>query len=301
MPLHALLAAALLRQDPPPPATGPSARIAEIPLDELTGEEREHALELLHGRLEVEYFLASDLDGNGWISFREGSVSLRVSRKEFFTYDSDRDGRITRKEFEERYRTAVEAVGSFRPPTVPNRALFPTPEGSPLQYDFNGTEALEEGELRAFMLDKGIQVPPNALFSLLDKNGSRALELSEFPEIVATLTPLVPPAGAETAAPAGKEEKPRTIDELFGKSLEREVGFGTTPLPDRIAGPVSHFRRLDFDNDGAIEEEDLLGLLRPTGVAVRPAAVLAALDKDGDSRLSQAELAGALGAAQPPR
>jgi Ca2+-binding EF-hand superfamily protein len=295
----ALLVLASSPQDAPPaPPRGQQIvspdRLGDVPIDELSGEERTRALELLHGRLQVEYFLASDLDGNGWISYREGSVSLRVDKREFFLFDTDRDGRISRKEFEARYQGTVAAVGSFRPPTTPNRSLFPTPEGTPLAYDFNGTEALEEGELRAFLTDKGIQVPPNALFSLLDQNGSRALELAEFADIVATLTPLVPP-GEATPPPAPAPAKPRTVLELFGKSEPREVEFGTTPLPDRIAGPVPHFRRLDFDNDGAIEESDLLELLRPAHVDVRAAAVLAALDRDGDGRLSQPELAAAVG------
>src|SRR6187399_3187740 len=127
--------AALLAQPWPQDAAPPRGqqivspdRIGDVPIDELTGEERARALELLHGRLQVEYFLASDLDGNGWISYREGSVSLRVDKREFFLFDTDRDGRISRKEFEARYQGTVAAVGSFRPPTTPNRSLFPTPE-----------------------------------------------------------------------------------------------------------------------------------------------------------------------------
>jgi Ca2+-binding EF-hand superfamily protein len=223
-----------------------------------------------------------------------GFLSLSDVKRDFYLIDTDRDGRISRSEFEARSPGPVAAVGSFRPPTTPNRSLFPTPEGTPLAYDFNGTQALEEGELRAFLADKGIQVPPNALFSLLDQNGSRALELAEFGDIIATLTPLVPP-GEPTAPPTPAPAKPRTVLELFGKSEPREVEFGTTPLPERIAGPVPHFRRLDFDNDGWIDESDLLELLRPAHVDVRPAAVLAALDRDGDGRLSQPELAAAVG------
>lgn len=280
----------------PPAPTG----IDDMPIDALTGAEREQALAALHARLEVEYFLASDLDGNGWISFREASKALRIDRREFFVFDADRDGRIMREEFEARYRSTVKAVGSFRPPTSPDKELFTETEGTPLAYDFNGTGSLEEGELGAFLVAKNIEVPADALLSLLDKDESHALEPVEFADIVATLTPLMPALAEPADGTEPEPEKPRTIDELFGVSVKREVGFGTTPLPDRIEGPVSHFRRLDFDNDGWLEEEDLLSLLRPTRVEVRAAAVLAALDRDGDGRLSPAEFAAAMAAPAAP-
>jgi Ca2+-binding EF-hand superfamily protein len=283
--------------------------LEKVPIEELFGEERAEAEALLHARLEEEYFLATDGNGNGWISFREGVANLRMDRPEYFRFDTNADGRIAREEFAVRYRHAVESVGSFRPPTS-RKQLFETPEDSPLTYDFNGTGALEVGEVRAFLADKGITVPIEPLLEMLDRNASGALEASEFLDIIATLTPLLPvvegptlpeiPSGTGLPfGPAGAPAvPPRTADELFGVRVPRPQTLGNTPMPDHIVGPVSHFRRLDYDGDGSIEESDLLDLLRPAHSSVRASAVLAALDRDGDGRLSKAELAACLGAGQ---
>ena len=50
----------------------------------------------------------------------------------------------------------------------------------------------------------------------------------------------------------------------------------------------------DFDEDGWISEEDLLKLLRPASVGVRAAAVIAAMDRNGDQKLDPDELRNAL-------
>jgi Ca2+-binding EF-hand superfamily protein len=281
-------------QDAPPRAQ--AARTDPvIPIEELSGEERQLALDQLHGRLEVEYFQASDRNANGWISFREANDALGTDRPVFFTFDGDRDGRITRAEFSARYQATVEAVGSFRPPTTTGAKPFPSEDQSPINFDLNGTGALEVGELAAVLDDMGIEVPAPALFSLLDRDSSRALEIAEFAEIAATLSPLIKDALDGAAEPLEPGPPPSTPDDLFGEVLVREDGFGKIPLPDRIAGPVSHFRRLDLDDDGRISEEDLLALLRPSRIEVRPAMVIAALDRDGDGFLSRKELERALG------
>jgi len=274
-----------------------------IPLSELSGEARAEAERILHERLEEEYFLTCDGNGNGWISFREGRAQLRMDRIDFFRFDANADGRITREEFGARYKNALATTGSFRPPTSASR-LFESDEDSPLLYDFNSTGALEEGELKAFLADKSIDVPLGPLMEMLDKNRSKALEPAEFQGIIATLTPLLPAGGPKilplTTAPPGfgtgpAMTAPTSVFDLFGARTPRKDTLGNAPLPDYIAGPISHFRRLDYDNDGFIEEQDLAELLRPAHVDVRATAVLAALDTDGDGRLSEAELDRALG------
>ncbi|MEM7309356.1 MAG: EF-hand domain-containing protein [Planctomycetota bacterium] len=278
--------------------------IGDIPLEELTGPERDEAEALLHVRLEEQYFLTCDANGNGWISYRESSARMQTDRDEYFLFDADEDGRIGRDEFGARYRYTVESVGSFRPPITP-KSLFPTPEGSPLVYDFNASGALEERELSAFLLDKGIRMPVNVLFDHLDANESDALELDEFGAVVATLAPLVPDdlplpgadllsGGTSTTPDLSLTAPPATVLELFGTSVPREVKYGATPGPDRVPGPIRHFDRLDYDRSGFLEEEDLLDLLRPANVDVRVGAVVAALDSNGDGKLSRLEFEEAL-------
>ena len=65
-------------------------------------------------------------------------------------------------------------------------------------------------------------------------------------------------------------------------------------MPPQIDGPVGSFRRLDLDGDGMISLEDLRRLQSPLALPVRAAAVLAALDSDGDGELSPREFSAAL-------
>jgi Ca2+-binding EF-hand superfamily protein len=311
-PCIALLLLAAAAQAPAVPQDGVGGQsqgtlempLDRIPIEELSGEARVEALKLLHARLEQEYFLTADRNGNGWISFREGAAQLRMDRTDFFRFDGDADGRITRAEFGARYRSSVATVGSFRPPTS-QKKLFETAAGSPLLYDFNDTGALEAGELDAFLADKGIAVPVQPLLEFLDKDRSRALEPAEFQAIIATLTPLLPkdrpttvplttaPPDLGTAA-----ARPSTVFELFGARTPRPELLGGVPMPDAIAGPILHFQRLDYDRDGFLDQGDLAALLRPAYTEVRGSAVLAALDRDGDGRLSEAEFRACLGDAR---
>lgn len=281
-------------------AQDPTLPVGEVPLKELSGEEREAAEALLQVRLEEQYFLTCDLDGNGWLSFRESTKSMQLAREQYFQFDADKDGRITRQEFGSRYQSTVEAIGAFRPPTS-TKSLFSTHEGSPLQYDFNNSSALEQGELHYFLIEKGIQIPTNALFDMLDQDGSLSLELIEFDALIETLKPLLPavePDPANASIIPGELSDlvmpPMSIAELFGAREPREITYGSTPLPDRIPGPRDHFQRLDFDGDGLLREQDFLALLRPARVEVRPATIIAALDLDGDGALSRSEFLAAL-------
>ena len=197
---------------------------------------------------------------------------------------------MDRTEFGNRYRFTVDAVGSFRPPDVP-QSLFPTAEGSPLEFDFNGSGALDEGELRAFLKERSIEVPASVLFEHLDTDASGALEVEEFAEVVATLSTLMPDLVLPTVAPdsGDAEPAPTTVEELFGEREEPDERFGTAPGPARIRGPVPHFYRLDHDGDGYLDAEDFAALLRPARLDVRASAVIAALDRDLDGRLSPEE------------
>ena len=49
------------------------------------------------------------------------------------------------------------------------------------------------------------------------------------------------------------------------------------------------FRRLDFDDDGGIDRDDLELLIFGSGIEVRPNALIATFDTDGDGAISEAE------------
>lgn len=87
-----------------------------------------------------------------------------------------------------------------------------------------------------------------------------------------------------------------SIQELFGRVKPRIWREHAVPEPDRLVGPVLSFRRLDYDDDGGIGREDLNVLLTGSGLDVRPNALVAALDTDGDGYVSEAEFYASMGA-----
>ena len=80
-----------------------------------------------------------------------------------------------------------------------------------------------------------------------------------------------------------------SVMELFGAVTPRIVLENSAPAPDQIVGPIFSFRRLDFDADGGISRDDLGILLLGSGLDMRPNALLASLDTDGDGTISSVE------------
>ncbi len=109
----------------------------------------------------------------------------------------------------------------------------------------------------------------------------------------------------------GEEEEPeeellepfptdaRNVVELFGRVRPRVLRDNSMPEPDQLVGPVSSFHRLDNDWDGDISHADLSVLLTGAGIDVRPSAIIATLDTDGDGRLSPEEFYGSMGDVPP--
>ena len=68
------------------------------------------------------------------------------------------------------------------------------------------------------------------------------------------------------------------------------------PLPAEPRALVpTHFARLDPGHDGFIDETDLRALQSPSRLDLRFRALLSAMDKDGDGRLSEAEFQASMG------
>lgn len=235
------------------------------------------------------YFQTADWDGDGWIRYSEAEQSLSLDRSTFALFDTDRDGGIDAAEFAARYRLVVERSGVFTPPRPKPDAPRPAKKDAKallLAYDSDLDGMLVESEVGRALQDARIADPtPAVVLATFDKDRSSGIdgaELDEFSNL------LYPEARLKPVA------KALTLEELFDKTEARDARAGSTIGPRRTPGPISVFRRLDYDRTGAIELYDLEELQRPLRTAVRPAAVLATLDTDGDGSISTAEFDAAM-------
>lgn len=270
-------------------------------------------------QLETEYFATTDYNGDGWISYREGQSALLMTRASFAQYDIDGNGRVTQEEFKRRYRELLDLTGAFRRPTpqgvsIPDQnpvgaevadsdrpidlasllaettgPLFTSPEAFVGEYDENVDGRLSAQELvkasEALGFDFGAS--GEATLATLDKDGSGFAEPSELAGALAAFG-IMSAAGTAPTLP-----KAKSIEELFGGGEVRKGYAGSTPRPPYFKGPVRPFRRLDINDSGAIEVVDLEKLSVSAHPRIRPAAVIATLDLDGDGELSQDEFAAA--------
>lgn len=264
--------------------------------DAITLAEGEYMIDPFDPVLEERYFQTCDHDANGWIAFREAHFSLQLSRRNWTHYDTDLDGRISREEFAETYARTLKQIGAFKPPkaapSLDGATLASPNERSQLlltSFDRDGDGSLQESEVD-LLLAKGGQheISLNTVMGAADSDGSGAVDSTEIAGLVqllklkgGLLTELTDSPGSEAA------EDPAVDAPSW---LSRP----STPRVARIAGPLSHFDRLDFDRDGYISSKDLTILQAPLQLRVRTNAVIAALDRDGDSRLNKAEFKGAL-------
>jgi Ca2+-binding EF-hand superfamily protein len=262
-----------------------------------------------------EYFAITDYDEDGRIDFREAEEALAMTRTSFRQYDKDVDGWITFEEFEARYNELLDRTGGFPKPKAqgPAPTLGPpatpvpgpganmddvlstlppapapavTPESFVNTYDLNvdgRLSALEVGEASKALGFGGLS--GQAILSLLDADGSTFVEPAELSQALAALG-LLTTGGTDPNAP-----KAKSVEELFGHAVPRDLSPGATPMPPHIAGPVRPFRRLDLDDDGVIQAHDLHLLSVSAHPRVSPFAVIATLDLDGDGALSPEEFA----------
>lgn len=244
---------------------------------------------------EQAFFEQCDRDQGGWISFVEAREALGISRDEFFAFDLDRDARINREEWGQRYRTVLERTGGFPTPKVAAGTGAAPPRSAEqlrnaFDTDFDG--GLGPSELAQFLRDYPVpSLTPELILLQLDQNGDQRLDLGE----VVVLAALLDTFRQQLGPAALRPERASSVLELFGQPEER--GSNALPEPPRLAGPLPVFERLDVNHDGFLTEKDLFELQYPLTLPVRGPAVIAALDQDGDGRLSLAEFEAALGRA----
>lgn len=233
------------------------------------------------------FFATADVDSSEWISFREAEGALRFDADNFCVYDVDNDGRLTFEEFSDYIKSESAAGRIVREPIRKEYQGSPpqrTAEQLRTAYDVDSDGAISVRELERMLGDYDVEslqsVDASKILARLDANGSAVLETSELERIVSFLGP--PGNGPED----GRLPQPgaRSVLEMFGQPIPR----GDT-IPPQIVGPVPPFRRLDLDNDGFVDINDLQALEGGSFLPVRLSGVLNSLDLDSDGRLSESE------------
>lgn len=242
-----------------------------------------------------EWFAIADYDLNDWVSFREAKQSLSFDRLRFRVYDTDRDGRIRFAEFKAFHDDSVYRGGKFREP-APQAGQARPPQRAPEllrnAYDLDLDGEIGLLELARILVDYGRDdVTAETALAGLDTDDSERLNPQELVGLTGILHPIVLPAATE-ADP--EQPRPQSINELFGRVSLRHEGIRSAPTPPLIVGPVSHFRRMDVNDDGVVSVTDLEGLLRPLQLRVRVHSVISTLDRDGDGVLSREEFDAAM-------
>lgn len=211
----------------------------------------------------------------------------------------------------------TELAGAEPLPALPTPEVrrtepsFPRPEDLLRTFDRDESGGLALEEVAEAIRRAGMLLSAEVVLTQTDKDHSDALELAELAPLATLLADHLPwtsrsPGGAgpverpgagarrtpravERAAPAPRTRDPRLPMAPYEHSLE--------PTPAEVT-PVSvgHFRLLDVDRDGLVTRDDLEALVSPARSSLRPAAVLAALDRNGDGALDPAEFRAALGA-----
>jgi Ca2+-binding EF-hand superfamily protein len=276
------------------------------------------ALEKAEAQLLAEHFRVCDLDASGWLSLREVEMTLSLDRGDFRRMDTSQDGRLDAAEFARQGQQLLARLGAAtaaatgpepppEPPSDPAAAASlenapevpapleratPVPEvGSLLgsmpvrprdllaRYDGDQSGGLDAVEIQKLFLEAGLVLSSELVVAQMDPDDSGQLEQGELVAIAWIVSRHVPEAlrpAPEPSAPAAE---------------------ATEPEPTAVAPQApAHFGLLDPDADGYIDEADLRALQSPSRLDLRFRALLSAMDRDGDGRLSPAEFQASMGA-----
>lgn len=232
------------------------------------------------------WFNIADADSTTWISFREAKGSMRFDAGRFRAYDRDVDGRITFAEFTEFIRNeralgrrVIEPIMADidgRPPTR-------TAEQLRAAYDTDLDSAISQMELDRILGDYdrgGTRFDADTVLRRLDADGNGVLDVNELERMANYLMPLA----IDPGQPRNPQPGARSVGELFGTPIDQGES-----QPPRILGPIHPFRRLDVNNDGYINMEDLERLEGRSYSPVSLKSVLNTLDVNFDGRVSERE------------
>ncbi len=234
-----------------------------------------------------QWFANCDLDGNRWLSFYETKRTMDFSKDIFRSFDRDTDGRLVRAEFDA-YHEYASKRGQFR---RPRRLTKPTPpdrtaEQLLLAYDSDLNGGISQSEAARLLRDySSIDLDVESLFPRVDRDQSKLLDVDELDTLGIAIKRLNVPR-APKQGPTGDI----TVDTLFFRLVPTQ---GRT-APNRFEGPITPFRRLDYDGDGNISNDDLQDLQISTLRGLRPSTILHTLDKNKDGVLDREEFRSAL-------
>lgn len=230
------------------------------------------------------YFETADWDKDGFIRFSEAEKSMGISLSEFALFDADHDGLVVLAEFAKRYQMTAERGGVFSAPRAKPDAPRPAKKDAKsllLAYDEDLDGMLNESEVARALEEARIDDPsPLVIVTTFDKDRSSGIDGAELEQFASLLHPEARGSGAK---------KSMSLTELFDRTETEDARTGNTIGPRRTTGPISVFKRLDYDRSGSIGLQDLEELYRPLRSPVRPAVVLATLDTDGDGVISRDE------------
>lgn len=279
----------------------------------------DHLSEVEKARLQflAEHFRICDLDSSAWLSLREVEITLSLGRAEYKRIDGNQDGRVDEAEFSAQgdlllgrlgaqptdMKTAKGEKEALAEPPAEGAAEVapaqPDPAGEqqagtsdpaeislPVRpsdllrrYDEDQSAGIDATEIARLFVEAGLVLSPELVVAQMDPDDSGQLESGELSAIAWLVSRHVPEALRTQPAPA--EPAPE--------------GSGP-PLPAEPRALVpTHFARLDPGHDGFIDEADLRALQSPSRLDLRFRALLSAMDKDGDGRLSEAEFQASMG------